>query len=168
MNTVETTTTVLTPAMQAAIQKLLKRFPADRKRSAALMAIHIVQDMGEGWVSEPQLDAIADILGEPKIAIYEVATFYTMCKRKPIGKHLISVCNNLPCQLRDSEKIVEHFKNRLGVEVGGTTADGQFTLEEAECLGACINAPMCSIGKQYYEHLTPEKIDQILNELTAG
>ncbi len=156
---------VLTPEMREQITKLLTRFPEDRKRSAALMAIHIVQDLGEGWVSEAQLDAIAEILEQPPIALYEVATFYTMCKRKPQGKHLISICTNLPCQLSGCEEIVMQFKKRLGIDFGETTPDGKFTLEEVECLGACVNAPMCSVGKKYVEHLTPEKVDEILAEL---
>ena len=156
---------VLTAEMRAEIDKLLTRFPEDRKRSAALMAIHVIQDLGEGWVSEAQLDALADYLGEPRVAIYEVATFYTMCKREPVGKYNISVCTNLSCQLCGSEKIEKHLKKRLKINYGETTPDGKFSLEKAECLGACVNAPMFQIGKRYYEKLTPEKVDQILDEL---
>src|SRR3990167_684381 len=158
---------VLTEAMRCEIDKALTKFPADRKRSAALLTIHIVQDLGAGGVSQEQLDAIADYLGESRVAIYEVATFYTMCKRDPTGRYNISVCTNLPCQLCGVDKIVEHLQKRLKINFGETTADGKFSLEEAECLGACVNAPMCQIGKKYYENLTPEKIDQLLAELEA-
>ena len=159
---------ILTPEMQREIDLALTKFPADRKRSAALLAIHIVQDLGEGWVSEAQLDAIADYLEQPRAVIYEVATFYTMCKREPVGRYNIGVCTNLPCQLCGVEKIVVHLKKRLKINFGETTADGLFSLEEVECLGACVNAPVFQLNKKYYEGLTPDKIDQILDELDAA
>lgn len=156
---------VLTPEMLAEIDKAVAKFPADKKRSAALLAIHAVQDLGEGWVSDAQLEAIADHLGEPHIAIFEVATFYTMCKREPQAKFPIEVCTNLSCELCGSKDLVKHLENTLGIKMGEKTEDGLFSLEEVECMGACINAPMCSIKKKYYEKLDNDKMDQIIKEL---
>ncbi len=159
------TESILTEKMLAEIDKEIAKFPSDRKRSAALMAIRIVQDLGNGSITTEQLNAIADYLEEPHIAIYEVATFYTMCKREPVGRHHIGICTNISCKLNGAEEIAAHLKKRLNVDYDQVTPNGKFSLEEVECMGACVNAPMCQIGKQYYEHLTPEKIDAILDEL---
>jgi NADH-quinone oxidoreductase subunit E len=101
----------------------------------------------------------------PNIAVYEVATFYSMYEHKPVGKHKICVCTNISCLLRGSEEIVEHLEKRLGIKMGETTPDNKFTLKEVECLAACCGAPMFQIGKDYYEDLTPEKVDDILKRL---
>lgn len=156
---------ILSAAMLVEIDKELAKYPADKRKSASLAAIRIVQDMGKGWVTDEELAAIAEYLGIPAIDIYEVATFYTMCKREPIGKHHIGVCTNVPCMLNGSKEIAEHLKKKLGIGFGETSADGKYSLEEVECLGACVNAPVCQIGKRYHECLTPEKIDEILGEL---
>jgi len=152
-------------ASRTAIDEWLKRYPADQKRSGVLEALKIVQAENGGWLSEELMNAVADYLEMPRIAVYEVATFYSFYNLKPIGKHVIDVCTNISCMLRDSEKIINHFKNRLNISVGETTPDGQFTLREVECLAACAAAPVCLIGKKYYENLTPEKCDAILDEL---
>jgi NADH-quinone oxidoreductase subunit E len=165
VNTTDMKKKVLTDEMIAAIDIELAKFPADRKRSASLSALRIVQELGEGWVSESQMDAIADCLSLPPIAIYEVASFYTMCQRSPVGRYNICVCTNLSCSLRHSQEMVDHLQKRLNIGFGETTPDGQFSLEEVECLGACIAAPVMQIGKKYHERLTPEKIDRILDEL---
>lgn len=157
--------TMLTEKMLAEIDQELAKFPPDKRRSAALMAIRIVQDLGNGSVTTEQLEAIADYLGEPHIVIFEVATFYTMCKREPVGRHHIGICTNVACMLNGAEEIAAHLKKRLNVDYNQVTQNGKFSLEEVECMGACVNAPMCQIGKKYYEHLTPEKIDEILDEL---
>ena len=159
------TESILTEKMRAEIDKEIAKFPSDKKRSAALMAIRIVQDLGNGSITTEQLEAIADYLDEPPIAIYEVATFYTMCKREPVGRHHIGICTNISCQLNGAEEIASHLKTRLNVDYDQVTPNGKFSLEEVECMGACVNAPMCQIGKKYYEYLTPEKIDEILDEL---
>lgn len=155
----------LTSEMRAAIDHELAKFPADKKASAVLAAIRIVQDGGNNSVTTEQLDAIAVYLDMPAIAVYEVATFYTMCKREPIGKHLIGVCTNISCKLNGADALARHLEKRLNIKLGETTPDGYISLEEVECLGACVNAPVCQIGKEYYEHLTPEKIDKLLGEL---
>jgi NADH-quinone oxidoreductase subunit E len=161
----ENKTIHLSASVREKIDKWMQRYPADQKRSAVLSALHFAQEDNGGWLSEPVMDAVAEYLELPKIAVYEVATFYTMYNLEPTGKHVINVCTNVSCMLADSKKIVDHLKNRLNVNVNETSADGKFTLREVECLAACAGAPMFHIGKKYYEHLTPEKVDAILNEL---
>jgi NADH-quinone oxidoreductase subunit E len=111
------------------------------------------------------MDQVADYLDLPPIAVYEVATFYSMYELKPVGRHKICVCTNVSCLVCGSDGIVDHLKQRLGIGFGETTADGKFSLKEVECLGACGGAPMMQIGKQYYENLTPELVDSILDGL---
>lgn len=160
---------MLTDKMKQAIDREAAKFPENQRQSASLMAIRIVQDQGQGWVSEAQLDAIADYLGMPRVAIYEIATFYTMCKREPQAKYTFELCTNVPCMLAGSEKTLKYLMQRLGVkDLHEITPDGKFAVAEAECLGACTKAPVCQIGKQYYEHLTEERIDQIIRELEAA
>jgi NADH-quinone oxidoreductase subunit E len=157
---------VLTDEMRAAIAVELKKYPDTQKKSASLAAIMIVQDLGEGWVTNDQLDSIAMLLEVTPIEMYEVATFYTMCKRDKVAKHTIEVCTNVPCMLNGAESLAAHIKKRVGVTAyGEITQDGRLSVEEVECLGACVNAPMCQIGKSYHERLTPEKIDRIIDEL---
>ncbi len=161
----DTTKNILSAATRAAIDEWSKRYPPEQKRSAVLEALRLAQEQNGGWLSDELMDAVAAHLELPKIAVYEVATFYSRYDLNPVGRHVIYVCTNVSCMLSGSDKVMEHFQKRLNVDVGGTTADGKFTLKEEECLAACVNAPMCQIGKKYYEHLTPEKIDAILNEL---
>jgi NADH-quinone oxidoreductase subunit E len=99
------------------------------------------------------------------IAVYEVATFYSMYELKPVGKHKLCVCTNVSCMLCGSDDVVNHLKEKLGIDFGEVTKDGQYSLKEVECLGACVNAPVMQVGEEYYEHLTPEKIDEILAQL---
>lgn len=157
--------TQLSESVRAKIDNWLKRYPADQKRSAVIEALRYAQAENNNWLSEPLMDAVADYLGMPRIAVYEVATFYTMFNLKPLGQHLIEVCTNISCMLCGCDKIVNHLKRRLQINFNETTADGKFTLREAECLAACANAPMFQIGKKYYEDLTPDKVDKILDEL---
>lgn len=156
---------VLSAYAREHIEKWVKRYPEDQRQSGVFEALRVVQEENGGSLTEELMDAVADFLGMPNIAVYEVATFYTMYYLKPVGKHVVNVCTNISCMLNGSEKILEHFKEKLGVELNETTKDGKFTLKEVECLGACVGAPMCQIGKKYYEHLTPEKIDEMLGEL---
>jgi len=147
------------------IDQWLVKYPPDQKQSAVLPALHIVQDENGGWLTEELMNDIADYLGMPRIAVYEVATFYSMFDLKPMGRHKVSVCTNVSCMLRDSQKIVDHLKKRLGIDFEQTTADGKFTLKKAECLAACATAPVMQIGRKYYENLTEETVDQILDSL---
>lgn len=156
---------ILSAHARAEIDRWLQRYPADQKRSGVMQALTIVQEENGGWLTEALMDAVADYLNLPKIAVYEVATFYTMYNLEPVGRHVISVCTNISCMLNGSQKIVDHLKKRLEIKTNETTVDGKFTLREVECLAACAAAPMFQIGKKYYENLTPEKVDAIITEL---
>lgn len=156
---------LLTDALRAAIDREVTKYPPEQKRSAVLAALRFTQEAHGGWLTTELMDAVADYLGLPPIAVYEVATFYTLYDLKPVGRHKIYVCTNISCMLCGSGEILDYFKKKLGVGVGQTTADGKFTLKEVECLAACAGAPMCQIDKLYHENLTPAKIDQILESL---
>ncbi|MBI5447374.1 MAG: NADH-quinone oxidoreductase subunit NuoE [Gammaproteobacteria bacterium] len=164
---VEKTQFVLSEAAKSKIDSWLAKYPPEQKRSAVIPALHIAQDENQGWLSDEAMEAVADYLGLPKMAVFEVATFYSMYNLKPIGKHQISVCTNVSCMLKGSDKIAEHFKNKLGISFNETTSDGNATLKEVECLAACAGAPACMIDKTYYENLTPEKIDELLRGLSS-
>lgn len=149
----------------AAIDKWIEKYPAENRQAAVIPALHIVQDANAGHVTTALMDELAHYLEMPEIAVYEVASFYSMFEHKPVGKHKISVCTNISCMLRGSEVIVDHLEKKYGIKLGQTTPDGKITLKEVECLGACVGAPMCLIGHDYHENLTPEKIDAILEKL---
>ena len=161
---------MLTEKTKQDINHLLTKYPPEQKRSAILPALHIVQQQNGGHLTEPLLNAVADYLELPKVAVYEVATFYSMFHLKPVGKNTISVCSNISCMLRGAEDILAHLEKRLGVKAGETTADGKYTLvREGECLAACCGAPMLQINhQQYYENLNTEKVDRILDALEKG
>ena len=154
----------LTPERRAQLDEILAKYPPDRKRSAVLAALRTVQHDIGGYLTKESMDAVADYLGLPKIQVYEVATFYSMFETKPVGRHHISVCTNISCMLCGGEEMLAHVEKRLGIKVGESTADGRFFLKrEEECLAACNNAPMMMVDHVYYENLTPEKIDEILD-----
>ena len=138
------------------------KYPAGRAQSAVIPCLHVLQAANEGWLSKPIMNALAEYLDIPAISVYEVATFYTMFDLKPVGKHKINVCTNISCLLNGSEEVVEHLETRLNIKLGETTEDGQYTLRQVECLGACCGAPMMQIDRDYHEHLTNDKIDSIL------
>ena len=151
---------------RAEIDKWLAKYPPDRKRSAVLAALREVQHENGGYLTTELLDAVADHLQLPAISVYEVATFYSMFELKPVGRHSISVCNNISCMLRGGDAILAHIEKKLGIKVGESTPDGKFYLKrEEECLAACASAPMLQIDHVYYENLTPEKVDRILDSL---
>jgi NADH-quinone oxidoreductase subunit E len=158
-------TELLSAASRAAIDIELAKYPDDQRQSAVMAALTIVQDAHGGWLTRELMDAVADYLGMPAIAVYEVATFYSMYELKPVGRHKLCVCTNISCLLRGSEEVVAHLSERLGIGLGETTPDGRITLKEVECLGACANAPMLQLGDRYVEDLTPEKLDQLLEGL---
>ncbi|OAI49040.1 NADH dehydrogenase [Gammaproteobacteria bacterium SCGC AG-212-F23] len=151
--------------IQRKIDQWVTRYPTEQKRSGVLQALMFVQEHNGGYLTEALMDAVADYLEMPRIAVYEVATFYSLYHLKPVGRHVIDVCTNISCMLRDSQCIVDHIKKRLHINANETTTDGKFTLREVECLAACAAAPMMQIGKKYYENLTPEKVDTILDGL---
>lgn len=152
----------LSKAVREHMEKWLRRYPPEQKCSGVFEALRVVQAENQGFLTVALMDAVADYLGMSKIAVYEVATFYSLYFLKPVGKHVVDICTNVSCMLNGAEKILTHCKNRLGIEVNETTADGQFTLREVECLGACVAAPVCQIGKACHESLTTEKLDAIL------
>jgi NADH-quinone oxidoreductase subunit E len=145
------------------INHWIAKYPIDQKQSAVMSALRIVQEE-HGHLTTALMDAVADYLDMAPIAVYEVASFYTMYEHKPIGKHLVNVCTNISCLLRDSTGVVEHLQNKLGIKLGETTDDGRFTLRSVECLGACVNAPMMQVDKDYHENLTPDSIDAALEQ----
>lgn len=148
------------------IDAWLKKYPADKRRSAVVAALLIVQEQNLGWLSDAAMDAVADYLQIAKIEVYEVATFYDMFELKPIGRHKISICTNISCLLAGSSDIVSCVEEKLGIKMGGSTEDGKFTLRESECLAACGNGPVCQVDdKSYHEDLTVEKITALLEQL---
>jgi NADH-quinone oxidoreductase subunit E len=147
---------------RAQIDRWIAKYPADRKQAAVMAALNIVQQQNGGWLTTELMDAVAAYLQMPPIAVYEVASFYTLYDLKAVGRHKIYVCTNISCMLCGSDTIVEHLQKKLGIKLGETTADGKFTLKESECLAACGGAPMFMIDQTYHENLTPEKVDAIL------
>lgn len=151
--------------LKQAIDKWTKKYPPERRQSAVLAALTLAQAHNKGYLSLALINAVADYLGMSRVTAYEVATFYTLYELKPVGRHKIDVCTNVSCMLKDCDKLVKHLKERLQITFGETSVDKKFTLREVECLGACVNAPVVQIGKRYYEDLTPEKLDKILDNL---
>lgn len=147
------------------IDRELAKFPADQKQSAVMAALAIAQDE-KGWLAPEVMQDIAEYLGMAPVAVQEVATFYNMYNTKPVGKHKISVCTNLPCALSGGEKAAEHLKQRLGIDFKETTADGQFTLIEGECMGACGDAPVMLVNnKRMCSFMSNDRIDALVEEL---
>ena len=150
------------------IDRELAKYPADQKQSAVMSALAIAQ-REQGWVSPEVIEDVARYLGMPPIAVHEVASFYTMYNKRPVGQHKITVCTNLPCQLRDAYKAADYLKGRLGVDFGETTADGQFTLQEGECMGACGDAPVVLVNNDRMESfMSFERLDALLDELRTA
>ncbi|GGB79513.1 NADH dehydrogenase subunit E [Flavobacterium suaedae] len=158
----------ITPELQARIDELLSHYPADKKKSALLPVLHEVQDAHDNWLSVPLQDKVAEILEIKPIEVYEVVTFYTMYNQRPIGNYMFEFCRTSCCCLRGAEDLMEYTCEKLGIKEGETTPDGKFTVVGVECLGACGYAPMLQIGDYYKEHLTKEKIDQLIEECKAG
>jgi NADH-quinone oxidoreductase subunit E len=155
----------LSETVRQEIDTWVAKYPEEQKQSAVMAALRIVQDANGGWLTQPLMDAVAEYLQMPRIAVYEVASFYSMYEHKPVGKHKICVCNSISCMLNGSQSILDYLQEKLGIGMGEVTEDGRFSIKEVECLGACVGAPCCMIGTQYYEKLTPEELDRILAEL---
>ncbi len=156
---------LLSAQLKAEIDDWLSRYPEDRRESAVLGALRAVQHE-EHYLSREMMDAVADYIGMPEIAVYEVASFYSMFNLEPVGRHEISVCTNISCMLRGSDTVVEYIEKKLGIKLGESTPDGKFFLKrEEECLAACCGAPMMQVDHVYHTELTPEKIDEILDAL---
>ena len=146
------------------VQEIMGRYPEGKQKSALIPVLHLAQDEFGGWLDVPVMDYVAELLSITPIEVYEVASFYTMFNLKPVGKYMFEVCRTGPCMINGSDEIIEYIKEKLGILEGQTTPDGMFTLKPAECLGACGYAPMMQLGKTYREHLTKEKVDQIIEE----
>jgi NADH-quinone oxidoreductase subunit E len=156
---------ILSPEALAKIDRALAKYPPDQRQSAVMAALTIAQDE-KGWLSTETLDFVAQVLGMPPIAVYEVASFYTLYDLKPCGQHKIALCTNLPCALQGANVAAEHLKKTLGIGFNETTADGLFTLREGECFGACGDAPVLLLNnKRMLCAMTPEKLDSLLREL---
>lgn len=156
---------LFTSEIRAQIDKWIAKYPEGWQQSAVMAALSIMQDENGGWLTEEIMNDVATYLDMPPIAVYEVATFYSMYELKPVGRNKVCVCTNISCMINGSDKIVDHLESKLQVKLGETTADDKFTLKEVECLGACGGGPMMQIGKDYYENLSPEKVDEILDGL---
>ena len=169
--TIETENTddfAFTAENMSAAQQIIAKYPDGWQASAVMPLLDIAQRQNGGHLTQAAMDYIARMLDMPAIRVYEVATFYTMYNHKPIGRHHVQVCTNLPCWLRGSDEIMGTCQKFLGIGNRKTTADGMFTLTEVECLGACVNAPMMQIGDDYYEDLNAETTLAILSKLKAG
>jgi NADH-quinone oxidoreductase subunit E len=148
----------------ATVQELIQRYPEGKQKSALIPILHLAQAEFDGWLSPESMEYVATLLGIQSIEVFEVASFYSMFNLKPVGKCHIEVCRTSSCWLMGAEDVVKHIENRLGIKPGETTADGMFTLKTVECLGACGYAPMFQVGDKYYEHLTLEKVDTLIDE----
>jgi NADH-quinone oxidoreductase subunit E len=165
LNTMTATNNIaFSPERMAEVQAIIKRYPEGRQKSAILPILHMAQHDFSGWLSQEVMDYVADLLDIKPIEVYEVATFYTMFHLRPVGKKVLEVCRTGPCMLVGSDNIVKYLEQKLDIKDGDTTPDGMFTIKTVECLGACGYAPMMQVGEKYHEFLTPEKLDQLLDE----
>ena len=167
MSAGQTVSVMLSEAALRGIDREVAKYPPDQKQSAVMAALAIAQDE-KGWLAPETMDFVASYLGMPAVAVYEVASFYEMYNREPIGRYKITICTNLPCALSDAIKAAEHLKAKLGIGFGETTADGLFTLKEGECFGACGDAPVLLVNnKRMCSWMGPDKLDALLAELKA-
>jgi NADH-quinone oxidoreductase subunit E len=160
-------TFVFSPSTEEQVTWWEKKYPAERRQSAVIPALWIVQKQNGGWLSEASLRAVAERLGMPYIRVYEVATFYTMFNLERVGRYHVQVCGTTPCMLRGAEKLKDVCERKIGAK-GKTSNDGAFSWIEVECLGACVNAPMAQINDYYYEDLSVETFEKIIEDLAAG
>ena len=158
----------LSPQTTERFAREVAKYPTDQKQSAVMACLSIVQQE-QGWVSAEAEEAVAQYLGMPPIAVREVTTFYNMYNQQPVGRFKLNVCTNLPCQLRDGQKALEHLCRRLGIEEGGTTADGLFTVQKAECMGACADAPVMLVNdREMISFMSNDRIDDLLATLSQA
>jgi NADH-quinone oxidoreductase subunit E len=157
---------ILSEHVREEIDRWKARFPEDRQRSAVIGALHAVQHENNGYLTAELMNGVADYLDLPTIQVYEVATFYSMFQTKPVGRHNVAICTNVSCMLRGADDIVAQVEKKLGIKTGESTDDGRIYLKkEEECLAACCGAPMMMVDHKYYENLTPEMVDEILDGL---
>ena len=156
---------MISDSTRAHCAREVAKFPSDQKQSAVMACLSIVQQE-QGWVSPDSEQVVAEVLGMPVMAVHEVTTFYNMYNQKPVGKFKLNVCTNLPCQLRGGAQALAHLEHKLGVNVGGTTADGLFTLQPSECQGACADAPVLLVNDRHMcSFMSHEKLDQLVDSL---
>jgi len=156
---------MLSPGALKKIDREVAKYTADRKQSAVMAALTIAQDE-MGWLATETMDFVADYLGMPPIAVYEVASFYAMYNLKPVGRHKLTICTNLPCALSGATAAAAYLKSRLGIGFNETTADGRFTLKEGECMGACGDSPVLLVdNKRMCSWMSDDKLDRLLDEL---
>ncbi|MBE7940763.1 MULTISPECIES: NADH-quinone oxidoreductase subunit NuoE [Ramlibacter] len=156
---------MISDATRARFDREVAKYPADQRQSAVMACLAIVQQE-QGWVSQDAEREIAEHLGMPEIAVREVTTFYNMYNQRPVGKYKLNVCTNLPCQLRDGAKALHHLEHKLGVAMGETTADGLFTLQQSECLGACADSPVMLVNdRTMCSFMSNDKLDQLIDGL---
>ena len=159
---------MLSEQTKARFDRELAKYPADQRVSAVMACLSILQQE-RGWISPESEKEVADYIGMPAIAVHEVVTFYNMYNQQPVGQFKLNVCTNLPCQLRDGQKALQHLCEKLGVEAGGTTADGLFTVQQCECLGACADAPVMLVNdRQMVSFMSNDKLDQLVDLLKAN
>ncbi len=162
----ETKVDLLDAHTREQIDLWVARFPPEHKRSAVIQSLYAAQHQNHGYLNTDLMDAVADYLELPAIQVYEVASFYSMFETRPVGRHNVAICTNISCMLMGSDDIVAHVEQKLGIRLGETTEDGRIYLKcEEECLAACRNGPMMQVNHVYYENLTPEKVDEILDAL---
>lgn len=149
-------------------EKYIAKYPKGKQQSAVLPLLDLAQRQNNNWLPRAAMVYVADMLGMPEIRVFEVATFYSMFNLKPVGKHFIQLCTTTPCWLRGSDAVVKTCQDKLGIGLGETTADGEFSLLEVECLGACVNAPVVQINDDFYEDLSGGAMGQIIDDLRAG
>ena len=155
-------------ALRRRFDREVAKYPPDQKQSAVMACLAMVQQQ-DGWVSPASEEAVADHLGMPPIAVHEVTTFYNMYNQRPLGRFKLNVCTNLPCQLRDGQTALDYVCGKLGIDEGATTADGVFTVQKSECLGACADAPVLLVNdRQMCSFMSPERLDALLDTLRAG
>ncbi len=147
------------------IEKMVARYPEGKHKSALIPVLHLAQAEFGGWLSPETMDYVASVLNLKPIEVYEVASFYSMFNLKPVGKCVLEVCHTGPCAINGGEALVEYLSKKLNIKVGETTSDGMFTLKAVECLGSCGTAPMLQCGKDYFENLTDEKVDAMLEKM---
>ncbi len=158
---------MLSEQTKARFDRELAKYPPDQKQSAVMACLTVLQQE-RGWISPESEQEVAEYLGMAPIAVREVVTFYNMYNREPVGQFKINVCTNLPCQLRDGQKALEHLCQKLGVEEGGTSVDGLFTVQQCECLGACADAPVMLVNdRQMVSYMSNDKIDALIDTLKA-
>lgn len=157
-----------TPENLAKAKAYIAKYPPGRQQSAVLPLLDLAQRQHDNWLPRAAMDHVADLLGMPHIRVYEVATFYSMFNLRPVGKHFFQICTTTPCWLRGSDEVVAACRRKLGIGIGETTPDGQFTLTEVECLGACVNAPIIQVNDDFYEDLDGPSTERLIEALQRG